>query len=316
MAPFDLKAWLVSTGFSEDGAAEVVTRASADNVDIDGIGKSVLRQADYSRQMDEGKQEVAVALAAHQAADKKLNDEVAEWTKVRGASEASDTARVAKIATLEQEKLLARQQVEQLAATAGVDPAPYLARLEIPVTPPAGTPVVPPVGTPPAVVAPPDLTGYVKTEDAAQVNRYMFETTMALPGLAAEHLALTGEVLDTAALGTEIQRRAAANETFTPRKVWEGMHEIPAKRAEAAKTAHDAEILAAENRGREAALSEATLPVGGPAGKRAIVFQEGPDGKPHESALARPQPNTRTDAAIAALGSGKYRPAPVAGPPA
>ena len=299
---FNVQAWLKDLGFSDEEQTTLLPQFSTRESELE---KHQLRQADYSKSQNDFKVEMTTERDKLAAADAKLNRELAEWSKVQGAGAEAQAAAQQRITLLEQQVLTGRQRVEQIAQAAALDPAEYLKGLEAGGTPSPANPAAAPADPTPAA---PDLSGYVKAADVATINDYLFQTTMALPGIAAEHLALTGEPLDTAALGVEIQRRAAANEVFTPRDVWEGMHDIVAKRATAAETAATERDEQNFQRGREAALTEQTLPAGAsPAGKHAIIFQPDAEGKARESRLERPQPNTRTTGAIQALTAGKYR---------
>lgn len=308
---FDVKAWLADPAFafSTEEQASLLTSFSADTR-LAVLGGNQLRQSDYSKAMDAGKAEIATERAKLVDADTKLNAELAEWATVQGASAEKVAAANKRVAALEQQVLTSRQRIEQVAHTAGLDAAVYLKDLDAPVTPPpAGTP---PAGDPPAGDSP-NMDGYAKTDDIRQVNQLLHLQPFALQTISNEHLALTGEPLDAMALHAEITRRAAAKEdTSSLRAVWESFHDIPAKRAAAATAKYDADITAAEERGRVAATSEAAIPGGSPAGARAIVFQappnaDGTPGAPRTSALERPQPQTRISSAVTALASGRYR---------
>ncbi len=299
---FDVKAWLKDLGFSDEEQTTLLPQFSTRG---DALEQHQLRQADYSKVQNTFKAEMTAEREKLAVADAKLNAEVVEWGKLQGAGTKAQAEAQKRIATLEQQVLTGRQRIEQIALTASIDPAEYLKGLEASPQPPPADPTAKPAD--PNAPKPPDLTGYVKTADVAAINDYLFQTTMALPGIAAEHLALTGEPLDTAALGKEIQRRAQANEVFTPRDVWETLHDIPTKRAVKAEATAKERDEQNFQRGHEAALSEAAVPVGAPAGKHAVIFQPDGEGKPHESALERPQPNVRTTSAVQALVAGKYR---------
>ena len=304
---FDVTAWLKDLGFSDEEQTALLPQFSTREGELE---KGQLRQSDYSKVQNDFKAEMTAAREKQATADAKLNAELAEWSKVQAAGPAAEAAAATRIAGLEQQLLTGRQRIEQIAQTAGLDAAEYLKDLELSGRPAPADPAKP---ADPNAAKPPDLTGYVKVDDVAKINDYLFQTTMALPGIAAEHQALTGEPLDTAALGVEIQRRAHAGEVFTPRDVWEALYDIPAKRATAAEATAKARDEQNFQRGREAAISEAVLPVGAPAGKHAVIFQPDGEGKPRESALERPQPNVRTDSAVQALVAHKYR--PEEGPP-
>lgn len=309
---FDVKAWLKDLGFSDEEQTALLPQFSTTDRTT-ALEEGQLRQTDYSRQMDASNVELATERTRLEEADAKLNRELSEWATVQGASAEKVTAAAARITTLEQQVLTGRQRVEQIATAQGLDPKPYLEGLET--TPPDPAAAAPPGGTGAPAVEPPDLSGLVKTTDAREFNQFMFEMQTTLPMLQAEHLALTGEPLDTVALGAEIQRRAKSGETPNPRETWEALHDIPARRTAAADTKHAADITAAEERGRQAQASEAALPTGSPVGKRAIIFQPPPnaDGTPGEartSELERPQPRSRMEGALQAIATGKYRPAP------
>jgi hypothetical protein len=104
-----------------------------------------------------------------------------------------------------------------------------------------------------------------------------------------------------------LQTRASTKgnqKSLDPRVIWEELHKVPEVRTEHAKKEHDAEIAAAEQRGREAALSESVLPGSHTApGTHAPIFGN----KTRESALKRPQPGETVRNAAAAFRTGKYR---------
>lgn len=307
---FDLTKFL-----SEDlklGADELAAVQTALNTPdrIAAIEKSLQRQQDYSRNMDKLKADQAALTLA----DKRVTAELAEIAKI--------TAEGGTLTKKQHDDLIAAQtkafnleaRITAHALANGIDPKDLLGD---------GAPAVRPQEAP---VAPPiDLSKYTPTDQFGQTTAYMFQLMTELPMIAAEHQALTGQPLDTRAFRAEIERRAQAKENVDPRIVWEALHEIPAKR-EAKRTAETtAAIAAAEQRGREAALSEHGLPIGHHSatsthhGRSSPVLHRTDDkGQPVQPIAARQQPQTTTHTAAGALRSGRYsgwqpgQPAPAA----
>jgi hypothetical protein len=296
----DIKQWLTGEmGFTEDETKTLLPQFTADR--IQKLDKGYLRQSDYSKHMDEFKSNMTKAQAKLTADSQALNGEIAEWSKLKGADTEAREKAEQRVAALEQRLFTHQQHIRKLATDAGVDPTPFLKddnETPVPPTKPA---------TPPAPTV--DLSPFAKNTDVAAMNQYLFDLQVELATLVPEHQALFGTPLDARKLAEEIRRRAAAKEDITPRAVWEETFDVATTREAKAKEHHDAEIAAAEQRGREAALSEGAIPHASPAGKHAVVFQPRRDdqGQPVGPALERPRPQQRVASAAQALATGKYR---------
>jgi hypothetical protein len=193
--------------------------------------------------------------------------------------------------TAQADVLKHQQALRRLATEAGVDPTTVLQT----------TTVVPPKKEEPAV----DLSGYAKAGDIGAVANMALRLPAQLAKIAREHQALTGQVLDEDVIIDEIQKRANTRgnqKSLDPRSVWEELNDVPTLRDTAQKKTFDDAIAAAEARGREAALTESSIPGAPPPGKHAPVFanREAPK-------LARSQPGTGLQSAVAALRTGKYK---------
>jgi hypothetical protein len=133
---------------------------------------------------------------------------------------------------------------------------------------------------------------------------YMLSVPAELAAIAQEHFDLTGERLDTRPLVADLKARIAKKQPADLRAIWEEKYQVPEKRTAATKAKYDADIAAAEARGREAARSERELPGQHPAGQHSPVFT----GIHGESKVARPQPGQNTRGFADSLRSRKYAP--------
>lgn len=287
-AKFDTKKWLVEDlGFSEDEAKDLIPKFEAK---AEKVGSGFLRQSDYDRLMNESKAELQKGKADLDAANEKLNAEMAEWASLTAAEKAQATQLRADLEKAQQDVLKHRQIVTRIATEAGLDPEKVL----------AGTAEPKKEEPKPQQV---DLSGLAKAEQLAGLANMALTLPAELMAIAAEHQELTGERLDTRDIIRELQARAQTKgnqKSLDPRQIWEELKAIPEKRTEVEKKRFDDAIKAAEARGREAALTEASIPGQQPPGRHAPVFVK------QESKLQRPQPGTSLQSAIAALRTGKY----------
>lgn len=262
------------------------------------IEQGYKRQSDYSRSQDELRtQQTELA-----AASERLTQEMAEWGTLTAAEKANSLKLQTDLHATQAEVLRLTQSVTSLATAAGRDPKEFL-------TTTPGAPIVP---TTPAV----DLSGYVKKEDLANMGGQLngvAEMALTLPAtlaaIAIEHEQLTGQKLDTRTIIAEIRKRAGTRNnqlTLDPESIWMEQHSIADKRTAAATAAHDAEIAAAVDRGRQEARTEALVPGSTSAHAHARIFNR-PDGTTRTSVLQRPAPGTIAQGAAAALATGKYR---------
>lgn len=256
--------------FNPEALAALETRAPK----IEG---GYLRQADYSKKMNE-----------LSAKSEQLTAEIADWTETQTTTVAEAKEKQAAIDKLELEHTRLTQIARNMAEQAGVDPTEALKGISEP------KPKEPPVAT--KDFDPTPVYGQI-----SNVAKYLLDLATELPVIAAEHLQLTGEHLDTRKLRAEIETRAKAKQSTDPREVWETLYSIPDKREAARVKTYDAEIAAAEARGREAARSEAAIPGASAPGSHAPVFQN------RTSVLQRPQPGRNTAGFAQSLAKGTYR---------
>lgn len=295
MTAEDAKAFLKNdVGFSDE---QLIGMNAAQ---LNKLAESVMRQSDYDAAMNAGKAELKAEQDKLAAANERLNTEMAEWATVQ-AQGGQVTAKMQKDLEAAQAKVATlTARVQHVATQAGLDPAKALEGLEGTVEPPK-----PP--TAPAF----DDTKYVSRDDFRQATgelaQAMLRVPVALAKIAREHRTLFSADVDENAIITELQTRAGTRgntKSLDPITIWEELHNVPAKRTEVAKAAHDAEIAAAEQRGRDAALSSINVPGNHtPTGRHAPVFAA----SEHKSALQRPQPQQGVAVAAAAFRSGKYR---------
>lgn len=275
MSKFDIKKWLKDDlGFTDaeltpEFIALMEPRAAK-------VEQGYLRQADYSRFVNE-----------YKAKSDGLTQEIADWTETQANTAAEVEARREALETLEQEKLVLTQAATRLAEESGLKLEDVLKGVKIETKPPVAT-----------------VEKFDPTPVYAQVGnvaKYLLDFATELPMIAAEHLALTGEPLNTRALRAEIEARAARKENTSPVEVWEAMYGIGEKRTAKNVADRAAEITAAEARGREAAKSEAAIPGSNPVGTHAPVFAN------RTSVLQRPQPGRNTAGFAQSLAKGTYR---------
>jgi hypothetical protein len=294
---FDLKKFLKDELGVADDQLDTVAAAYTPTM-IAGLEKSVLRQSDYSRHMNDLSAEKAALKEANEA----LNAELAEWAAVQASGGKITTQMKADLDAARAEKLRVEQSIQSYATANGIDVTKILGGT---VSAPTTTPTV-------------DLTGYVKAEDVERIARQQagivanmaIEMPVVLAEIAYEHQELTGTRLDTRAIAQEIRNRAADprnTKSLDPRAIWEETHKVGDLRRDAEQKRIDTLIAEAKKSGREEALTEGSIPGSHTPGHRASpVFA-----KPHESVLKRPQPQSTTNAAAAAFRSGKYRSANV-----
>jgi len=290
----DVVKWLQEDmGFSADESKELAPKFTPK---ADAIEKGYLRQADYSKNMNELK----TSQTALADANERLNAEMAEWATVQATGEKVTKKMRDDYEAAQLKVTQLTNRVTRLATDAGLDVTKALEGID-------QTPPKKPDENQPAPV---DLSGYVKRDDLGGLANMALTLPAELQSIADEHFELTGKRLDTRTIVREIQARATTKnnqKSLDPREIWEAEHKIADLRSARDKKAHDDEIAAAVERGRQQAASEYATPGQAPAGKHAPAFRVSPDGKPHESVLHRPQPGTSTNAAVAALRSGKYR---------
>lgn len=291
---FDTLKWLKEDlAVADDVAADLAAKLAPV---ADKIEKGFLRQADYSREMN-GLRKAQTDLAA---ANDRLTNEMAEWATVQASGDKVTKKMRDDLDAAQLRVTQLQSRVTRIATDAGLDPTKALEGIDTVVTPPARTDQ-PPV----------DLSDYAKRDDLAGIVNMALSLPAELQAIADEHFDLTGKRLDTRAIVQEIRTRSTTarnQKSLDPRTIWEETHKVGELRETRDRAAHDKEISAAEARGREAAISEMSIPGQAPAGRHAPAFRTGADGHAPTSALKRPQPGSGTNSALSALRSGKYRP--------
>jgi hypothetical protein len=288
------RAWLVTLGFTEAKADSLLGDAEIGDK-FTSMREGHLRQADYDRKMNALKTDL-------DAKNEQLNKEIAEWAAAKADDSTEATALRTKAQETERQMLALRQKVEAAATERGLNPADFLLSSDGKVTP---------AKVDPQPAAAPDLRGYLKMDEAAPLFDYLINLPAELDTIQREHQQLYGTALDLRQINAEIRARAAKKLPIDARAIWEEKFNVAAKRDEVAKTRHDAEIKAAEDRGFQRATTEHALPGAQPVGQHSPVLtrQTG-----QESHLKRPESSTRVAAATAALATHRYRPdTPTAG---
>ena len=262
-----------------------------------------LRQADYSKQMNDLKK----AQTDLQAANDRLSTEMAEWATVQ-ASGREVTAKMQRdLETAQGNAARLTARVQKIATDAGLDPAKALEGIDQ---------VVPDKRTNNGDTPPIDTSKFVSTDDFAtqqsRLARVLLRAPAEIAAIQHEHHELTGEWLDARPIIDEIEKRATTKGnalSLEIRDVWQEKHNIPTLRETKAKEKYDADIKAAEARGRQEALTSLSVPGAGnpPTHGRPSPVLHSADGSARKSVLERPQPGTSTQSAVSALRSGKYR---------
>lgn len=287
----DVNAWLKEIGFTDD---KIATLAPVLGERVSEIEKAVLRQSDYSREMNR-LQTLQTQLDTN---NEKLNADLAEFASMttdeqKHAKELRDAIEVA-----EDKAFKLTQKITRYATENGIDPKTVLGDVD---------PAKPPAAKEPAAFDPGPLREQIN-QSIGGVASYMLDLQAELPSIAAEHKRLTGEDFDTKKFVAGIKADIAAKKTdnLDPVKRWEAAFGIGEKRVAAATAQREFEIKNAREEGRLAAMSEAALPGGHvPQGHESPVFKTSNVAK--GSVLKRDQPSQRLNGAVSALATGKYR---------
>lgn len=294
---FEIKSWLAELGIQGDDLALMETKLSPHAAKI---GEGVMRQADYSRAMNDV-QALQTELTTKNA---RLDAEAAEWGQLTAAERAANTELRQQMEQTRNEAAVLRNRITTVAAEHGLDAAKLLEGV------PAGA--APAAPTAPAGAPAVDTTKFVSIESHQGLAAMALRLPAQLAKIAREHRALTSTDVDETAIIAEIERRATTRgntKSLDPQQVWEEMHDIPAKRAAAAQADLDSKLAAAREEGRQAGLSAASLPTGGGRQpQHAIALTTGRGlGQGGSSILQRPQPGSSVAGAVSAFDSGKYR---------
>lgn len=289
---FDLDGFLKEMGATAE--EETLLRGALGKPErLAALEKGYLRQSDYSKSMNA----LTKAQTDLEGMKVRLDAEAAEWATLSAGEKANATKLREDLEAHQAKVLTLTQRVQRIAADAGLDPVKALEGID---QPPAKRE---------EPVAPVDMSKFAAADAMGQLGNYLFTLATELPTIADEHFALTGQRLDTRALGAEITKRAAVKgAVIDPRKVWEETHNIPTVRDTKAKEAREAEMKAAEQRGWERARSEGAVPTAPSVGVHSPVLRA--NGEQHKSVLNRPAPEGGVQSAAAALATGKYRPQP------
>ena len=291
MAKSDDLAWLISLGFTESRASELLAN-DADVPLFDKAREGHLRQSDYDRKMNSLKAEFDTKQA-------QLDRDLAAWAEMQAEDGQKSTTQLKKIQDLETSIFKQRQAIDAFAAANNLDVKQILGDGA------AAQPVAQPAQPAAPSLGPKD---YLKASDVASMFDYTLNAAMLLPAIQAEHQRLFGQPLDTRELQQEIFARVKAKQPIDLQQVWETKHNVPAKRIEVAEAQRQADLKAAEERGYGKRVSEESLPGARPVGHNSpVLVRQG--GAPIESKLQRPQPGSRITGAAEALASHRYRPA-------
>lgn len=289
----DIKKFLGELGFTPDKVEEMAPKFESGHV-----------SALEARYADPAK---AKKLAELESLEQQLNDrnnqlnlELSEWATLTASEKEAAGKLRADLEASQQEVLRLNQAVTRVATQAGIDP----------------TTVLPKASEAPAPKKESEMPNfnpndYARASDFQAISNFMLDLPSKLLRASREHHALTGEDLDTDAIVAEVRKLAnQKGADVDPIKIWERMHDIPAKRKARDDERRTGEIRDAETRGYERARTEQALTPTATPGKRSpVLVRRNDSGQflPRESALKRPQPETAVRSAAAAFSTGKYR---------
>src|SRR5216683_685470 len=176
---FDVVKWLrEDLGYTEDEAKDLAPKF-ADRADK--LEKGQLRQADYSRVMNEGNAKVKKLQDDLSAANERLIADMAEWAEQK-SQDGNDTAALKKkVDDSEAAVFKLQQKLTRLAEDAGIDPKTVLEGEVIP----------------PKKEEPPTFDPNPLIQQMGGIADYMLTLNAELPAIAQEHFELTGERLNT-----------------------------------------------------------------------------------------------------------------------
>lgn len=289
----DIKTWLLEEGYDDATATELAPKMAANAAAVAKIEASIMRQSDYSREKDK----LTAAQTALEAANTRLNTEMAEWATVQ-AEGGQMTAKMQRDIEAAQAKVASlTARVTNIATQAGMDPAKALEGLEV---------------VPQQQPQQPSATTFDEAKLRAELGQQyagLTELSVTLPAalfnIATEHQQLFGKSLDAEAISREVLTRARTRgnqKSVNPREVWEELHNVSAKREEVSKAKYDADLKAAEERGFARGRSEELPGQPMPGQSHSPLF-----GGERKSALQRPQPGGSVARASAAFRAGTYR---------
>lgn len=287
---FDIKKYLIEEmGFPE---AEATTMAG--NFKPENVAKV---QASRST-MEAERAKVTKAQTDLEAANERLNAEMAEWAQLTSAEKANATAQAARIEELEGKAFQLQQKLTRVATDAGIDPKTVLPTE--PVVEPKKEKTVPDF----------DASKYVEKNALSPALDYALELPATLQFIADQHRDLFGQNLDTREIMKEIRSTAGKpGAVADPVAVWESKFKVPERRSALAEESRQKELKAAEDRGYARRAEEIASPGPATPGNRSPVFISRDPQHPRVSALRRPTPESSLRSATSALLSGKYRPA-------
>lgn len=292
---FDTKRWLTEElGFTAEQAEALAPQFAdrTEKIQAGYVGPAE-RQAFTAKQT-----EIANAQRQLEEANAKLSDELRQWAEMTAKEKAQSPALAAELEASRVRAAQLEARLTTLATQSGLDPKTLLENIA-----PAPEPKKEPT------VAPVDTSKFVTREQVAPIFDYQLDLPATLLHIQAQHQQLFGETLDPRKITAEIKARAAKNDqNIDPIAIWEGLYKVPEKREAVNKAKYDADIAAAEARGREAAMTERAMPGPADPGRHAPIFRNGQGQfQPRTSRLSRPQPEAGVRSAAAALASGKYR---------
>lgn len=302
----ETQAWL--EGLRKDGnvsdeAYNQIKASLESNSKADEYVKgSALRQADYSKKMDDVREaqkaaaDATNALATKQAEVVRYQIEVANW---KDGAETKYKQTVDESEKLERRASAATARLRAIAMANGLDPAEVLKDIDI---------------IPTEEVNRQNMTQNIDTskfltQEQFEVNvkKAVSESAVieaAIYDVASEHKRLFGQDLPNAR--ELVQGALASKQTLT--QFWENKFKVPEKRAEAAETAFNERVNKAVEEKTSKFLSEQALNQSGqhmtPGNINSPVFRPDvlkPISADHQSGAG-------ISAAIAAAASGKYRP--------
>ena len=292
MPDFDIKRYLTEDmGFSAEEAETMSKNFTPERVSK--VANRYVAPEQKERLASIDKDQAALA-----AAEARLNSEIAEWSALTAAEQATNSKMRDDLDAAQRRAYELQQKLTRTAEAAGIDPRTLIEE-----------PLAAPVKKEERVADPIDTKQFVSKQDFGNVAAFQMELPAALQFIADSHRELTGERLDTREIVKEIRARAGkADANVDPVSIWREKYGIDAKEQAKASADLAAKLKAADDNGYERGRSEASIPHPSLPGRQAPVFtiKDGA-GAPRTSRLSRPAPESTVTAAAQALRSGQYR---------
>lgn len=300
---FDLPDWLKKDmGLSDDAVAAV-----SPHLDATKLEKAILRQQDYSKRMDELTAKVTADQQALATAQERLSAEIEQWAQIQNGTKAEQEKALKDLTKAQQDVVALSNALRTHAGQMGLDGNALVTAAIGGQTPPVTPPTQPTATFPDGF----DPKNFATVQNQRQLANLAVSAPAMYAKLQREYRKYhNGEEFDETTLANEVLKRAhdpRNTKSLEMTDIFEEMFNMPAKRQEAEEARVNKLVADAEAKGRQAAMSELSVPGGGVQmpGRHSPVFAR--EGSPVLQRPAGQNPTVPNSAAVEALMSGKYR---------